>query len=532
MPAHLNKADKALAEALSEFYADPMGYVMFCFPWDDPEADIQQVKLLEPWASRYNSEYGPDKWACEFLDELGEDILDRGFDGQNAVTPIQYTTVSGHGIGKSALVAWLIKFILDTRPYSKGVVTANTADQLKTKTWAELGKWHNMSLTKDWFAYNTGRGAMSIAHKEHGGIWRCDAQTCKEENSEAFAGLHAANSTPFYIFDEAGGIVDKIFEVREGGSTDGEPMTFDFGNGTRKTGRFYENCMGRFRENYKMRSIDSRSVQITSKPYIDRLIRDYGADSDYVKVRVLGQFPSAGDVQFISSDVVEDAGRRLLPVDNSLAPLIIGVDVARFGADRTVIYPRFGNDARSFPARVYRGLDNVQVAGKVTAMIEEFRMLGKNCDALFIDEGGLGAGVVDILRASNYNPIGVDFGATRTIVAQGVYRYKGDEIWGRMRAGLETLCIPPVTEENGVELRDDLTNREYGYTIAGNKMHLESKKDLKARGIESPDLAEALALTYTQDVVSQAMSKVSGDRPAWSNHKYDPYDVDAMKEFE
>ena len=131
--------DEQLAEDLAGFYADPLGYVMYCFPWDT-DRSIQQVPLAPKYQERFNSEFGPDVWACEFLDALGEDIKKRGFDGTKTVKPIRYSTVSGHGIGKGALTAWLVKFISDTRPYSKGVVTANTATQLKMKTWAGVGK--------------------------------------------------------------------------------------------------------------------------------------------------------------------------------------------------------------------------------------------------------------------------------------------------------------------------------------------------------------------------------------------------------
>ncbi|KKL25332.1 hypothetical protein LCGC14_2406350, partial [marine sediment metagenome] len=258
------KADAQIADDIAGFYADPLAYIMYVFPWDS-EPSIQMVELDEKYKDRFRSQYGPDRWACEFLDDLGKDIRERGFDGRHTVKPIRYSTASGHGIGKSVLVSWLIKFILDTRPYSKGVVTANTADQLRTKTWAELGKWHNLSLTEHLYDFTSGRGAMALKRKGHGDRWACTAQTCREENSEAFQGLHAANSTPFFIFDEASGIPDKIWEARAGGATDGEPMYFDFGNPTRKSGMFFENCIGKYRHRHNVRSIDSRDVFITNK---------------------------------------------------------------------------------------------------------------------------------------------------------------------------------------------------------------------------------------------------------------------------
>jgi len=513
-------ADEQLADQLAKFYADPLGHVMFSYPWDTNK-EIQKVELKEPWASRYNSKYGPDVWACEYMDELAGEVKKRRFDGRNPVDPIKFATVSGHGIGKSTLVAWLIKWIMDTRPNCKGTVTANTAEQLKIKTWAELSKWHKMSMTEHWFTYNSGRGAMNLYHKTNKEGWRCDAQTCREENSEAFAGQHAADSTSFYIFDEASAVPDKIFEVREGGTTDGEPMVFDFGNPTRNSGQFFENCKGRMKHRYRVRQIDSRSVHVTNKKLYNQWIEDYGIDSDFVKVRVLGQFPSAGSVQFIPTDLVEEAQRREVVPDRS-APLVIGVDVARFGDDESVIYPRIGNDCRSWPAKRYRGLDTVQLTGKVIEMVRKFRLLRVEYAALFIDGGGIGGGVVDQLHHLGYFVVEVQFGSKP--VDNITYRYKSDEIWGTLREQLPRIALPANNELNGNDLRVQLTQREFGYTLTGNKIHLETKKDMKARltgDFSSPDIADALALTYAQEVAPRVLAEGMG-QPARAVDDYDP----------
>jgi len=509
--------DEQLAKVIGQYYDDPLGYVMFAFPWDTYQP-IQLVELKSPYKERFpNVKYGPDNWACAFLDDLGAEIKIRNFNGHTAVDPIQMATASGHGIGKSVLVAWLIKFIMDTRPFSKGTVTANTAEQLKTKTWAELGKWHKISITQDWFVYNSGRGAMNLSHKDHKEEWRCDAQTCREENSEAFAGQHAASATSFYIFDEASAVPDKIFEVREGGTTDGEPMVFDFGNPTRNTGRFFEHCAGRFRHRYTVRCIDSRNVAITNKNRIQAWVDDYGEDSDFVKVRVRGLFPSAGSLQFIPTALVEEAQLREIADDNE-APLVIGVDVARFGDNESVLFPRVGYDARSWSIERYQGLDTVQLVGKVIEMVRSFRALGKECVGLFVDGGGVGGGVVDQLRALNYNPIEVQFGGKPTNTT--TYRYKSDEMWGNMRDAMPRLCLPANNERNGVNVKADLTQREFGYTLTGNKIHLETKKDMVARGIESPDIGDALALTFAQDVAPVHSSLIGHTQFAKSD--YDP----------
>lgn len=540
--------DAQLADTLAELYDKPLEYVMFAFPWDvdpaiqvvdwesetqfiDPETkfvypykpnDVDTItykEFMAPYRERFGVRYGPDHWACEFLDALGEEIRERGFDGSVAVDPIQFATSSGHGIGKSTLVAWLIMFIRDTRPYSKGTVTANTAEQLRTKTWAEVGKWHRRSITEHWFTYNSGRGSMSLRYKKYPEEWFCTAQTSREENSEAFAGQHAANSTSYYIFDEASAIPDKIYEVREGGTTDGEPMVFDFGNPTRNSGHFFEECEGKLKHRYKVLKIDSRTVYITNKGRINEWIEDYGIDSDFVKVRVRGEFPAQGSLQFMPTSWVKRAGLRELVLDR-YAAVTIGVDVARFGPDNSVIYPVVGKDARSFAPVVgdgiYNGLDNVAVAQKVIEKIEFFRGLGMHVAAVFVDVGGTGSGVVDVLNDSGYEDVTVpvNFGNT-PVFEPNVYRYRSDEMWGRLKNAIkEDLILPVLPEFKGAvndnqtkgqyqlaqDLFNDLTQREFGYTLQGDKIHLETKKDMKARGLASPDIADALALNFAQEV--------------------------------
>ena len=231
--------DALLAQDMARFYSDPLGFVLYAYDWDN-DPTLQIVPLPAPYNLVYGSKFGPDLWACDFLTELGEKVKERGFNGTDAVDAIRTATASGHGIGKSAMSAWLVDWIMSTRPFCKGVVTANTGAQLESKTWAEIAKWTKKCITGHWFEVNTGRGSMKMYHKQHPESWQCTAQTSKEENAESFAGLHAAASTPFYLFDEASAIPEAIWEVAEGGLTDGEPMFFAFGNPTRNSGSFHK----------------------------------------------------------------------------------------------------------------------------------------------------------------------------------------------------------------------------------------------------------------------------------------------------
>lgn len=224
------QADAELAEFVGQFYADPLGFVEACYPWGEP--------------GPLKDHDGPDTWQREHLIWIGEEVTARGFDGLHAVAPIRSTVSSGHGIGKSVEVAWIVDWIMSTRPHCQGTVTANTFTQLQTKTWAAIQRWTKLCLTGHWFAINADR----MYHPSFKESWFCALQSSREENSEAFAGQHAADSTSFYIVDEASAVADGILEVAEGGLTDGEPMIFLYGNPTRNTGKFHRVTFGSERE--------------------------------------------------------------------------------------------------------------------------------------------------------------------------------------------------------------------------------------------------------------------------------------------
>lgn len=494
-------SEKILYEELARCYDDPLRFVLWAFPWGEtPETSL--VKLKSPWKERYpNCEYGPDRWACEFLDALGAEVKARGFDGTHAVDPIRMAVSSGHGIGKSALTAWLVCWIMATRPNSKGVVTANTANQLETKTWAEIRKWLKRSLVADMFEIK----AMSIEAKGSAETWRVDALTCREENAEAFAGLHAASATPFYLFDEASAIPEKIYEVAEGGLTDGEPMMFLFGNPTRSSGTFHACFHNRKkRDHWKLRTIDSRTVDVTNKEQLARWEEEYGEESDFFRVRVRGLFPNVSSQQFIPTGLITAAtGRPALNNHPNVA--VIGVDVARYGDDDTVIFFRFGRDG-SYPYRKYSGLSTTQVVARVKEAIRDAQLLGFKKVYCFIDEGGVGGGPVDILRDDGFEQVrGVNFGWSADDPKS--WNRKRDEMWGRMREWLKTATL-----KDDEDLATDLTAPEYEILLNG-ATKLESKEHMKKRGVSSPDIADALALTFAYQVQEYGtdMSEVCED---------------------
>ena len=237
--------------------------------------------------------------------------------------------------------------------------------------------------------------------------------------------------------------------------------------------------------------IDSRSVEGTDVAIYNKIIEQYGEDSDVARVEVKGEFPSQGDKQFIGRGLVDEAMSREMVPDRT-APLVMGVDVARSGDDESVICLRQGRDARSLPWLTYKRADTVELAGYVMEAAQRW-----NPDAIFIDGGGSGGGVVDILKSYKYRVIEVQFGSNATDKAQ--FRRKREEMWSRMRDWLRTGCL-------GQERRllDDLTGVQYGYTGTG-QLALETKDEMKRRGLGSPDYADALAMTFYQNVARSDM---------------------------
>ncbi|MEM6603677.1 MAG: terminase [Pseudomonadota bacterium] len=475
-----------LADAMGDFFADPLGWAMYAFPWDtDPT--IQIVEMSEKYQKKFGLKYGLDVWACEMLEDMGRHIRGNGFDGKNAVSPFLQAISSGHGIGKSTITAIVILFIMSTRPHCKGIVTASTSSQLNTKTWAELGKWLKRCITGHWFDYTNGKGNMKLVHKHFPESWRCDGQTCREENSEAFAGNHSVNSSPFYIFDEASGVPDRIWEVAEGGMTDGEPFWFSFGNPTRNTGRFRE-CFRKFRHRWKNKIVDSRTVQITNKDKIDQWEKDYGESSDFFKIRVRGEFPSQSSRQFISEALVDEArGRSLHENQYNFAPVILTCDPAWEGDDELVIGMRQGLKFQILET-IPKNDNDILMAQKLASYEEKYK-----ASAVFID-GGYGTGIVSAGRTMGRQWQIIWFSGAS---GDEGFLNKRAEMWGGIVSWLQDGGVLPDDDQ----LYYDLISPETVPRMDG-KIQLESKSDMKKRGLPSPNKADALALSFALPVTT------------------------------
>ena len=264
---------------------DPLRFTKYAFPWNEP-GDLAESS-------------GPRLWQSDVLQTIGQHLSAP----ETRYQPCRVAVSSGKGIGKSALVAMIINWAMSTCLDCKIVLTANTLDQLRTKTWPELMKWARLAINADW--WTMGATSLTFRDKKHERTWRTDMLSWSEDNSQAFAGLHNQGKRIVVIFDEASEIADKIWQIAEGTLTDSntEIIWIAFGNPTKNTGRFSQ-CFGNLGHRWMTRQIDSRKVEGTNLEQIKQWIQDYGEDDDWVRVLVRGEFPRGGFSQFIPSDAV------------------------------------------------------------------------------------------------------------------------------------------------------------------------------------------------------------------------------------
>lgn len=473
---------------------DPEAFVMFVFPWGQKSTPLERFS-------------GPRAWQRKVLRDLARHIS-ANTAPEAVLQALREAVASGRGIGKSALVSWLILWMLSTKIGSSVIVSANSENQLRKVTWGELTKWTAMSINSHWWemsATNLAPAAWLAALVERDlkkgtRYWGAEGKLWSEENPDAYAGVHNHDGM-MVIFDEASGIPDAIWSVASGFFT--EPIVhrywFAFSNPRRPSGYFYE-CFHAKRDFWTTRQIDSRSVEGTDRAIYDQIIAEHGEDSFQARVEVYGEFPTTGDDQFIGPHLVSEAAKRPRHKDPT-APVVLGIDPARHGADSTVIVVRRGRDLEEI--RRYRGDDTMTVVGHVIEAIEEFK------PALTVmDEGGLGYGILDRLLEQRYKVRGVNFGqkAKNSIM----WGNKRAEMWGAMRDWLKTASIP-----DDRQLKVDLTGPKTKPNSSGT-MFLETKKDMKARGLPSPDAADALAVTFAFPVAHRQASVKPERRVAYN----------------
>lgn len=415
---------------------------------------------------------------------------------------------SGHGIGKSATLSWLILWFLFCHKYAQVACTAPTAQQMYDVLAKEVGKWIAKLPRPIGALFEATQGYVRIVEAPH--LWFCRFATAKKEAPEALAGVHGEHV--MLLVDEASAVPEAIFEVAQGALTNKNIFFVMVSNPTRLSGFFFESHHHRgVGKRWQTLSFSSRESPLVEEDYVRRMVERYGEGSPQVLVRVDGEFPSSEEDQFIAYDLFDQAAGRDL-ARNPLSPRVLGIDCARFGDDATVLAERQGNVAAIVKER--RGQDTMATCGDAVEAVKQAQRENNPYDFLCVDVIGIGSGIVDRLREMQRNG---EFPAKTAIVSVNVaerplndeeYGNRRAELWGECREWLKLGSLP-------VDFRGDLCSSKYSFDSRG-RILMEKKEDLKARGLSSPDLADALVLTFAVKTPMRKAISADGDFPLLS----------------
>ena len=493
----LDETDEDLVQQLLLCSDDPLAFVRLAFP------DIK-----------------PEQWQRKVLHYIGNTLQENArLDRWKAV---QIATASGNGIGKSALLVWIILWGLITFEDCIGVVTAGTESQLRTRLWSEISKWH--SKLPEELRAQFELTATALFNRQSERTWRVDGRPWTERNKEAFSGVHNFGKRVIVVFDECSMIPDPIWDATSAMLSDAETEIIwcVFGNPTRNTGRFpLLFPPGRFADTWEHLRVDSRTVSLTDKTSLNEKVAFYGETNNYVRSHIKGEFPTATAETLIATDVVEMAAARDSYVDPR-APVTIGVDVATgHGEAVSCIVVRRGLDARSVKIQRFANLDPVQFAYKVAVAARTHE-----ANAVFVDATAIGEGCIGKLRELNVPNVHAIYFGGKSDNPNGVCQCanKRAELWVAMAQWLkEGGAIPP----DDAQLRAELTAPAFSENPRG--LVIERKADMAARGLASPDSADALALTFSYPVFTEEMSELLGAGDHQVTHEYNPFSDEIMR---
>lgn len=492
---------------------DPVGFVHYAYPWGVEGTPLAHLK-------------GPRDWQLEELERIGKHVREQEFAQENGLPLTIWRSAysSGRGPGKSALKGMLAHWHASTHLGSTTIVAANTEGQLRSKTFPEFANWVGSAVNRHWFTIETMKIVpapwlldLMRAPRSEGGLeidpkyWYVQGQTWTEDNPSAFAGTHNPRGL-MLLFDEASGIHSGVWDTADGFFTEENPYRFWIASSQMRNrqGRFYELFNDKqIGHGWRARTLSTRNMPGIDQSLIKDQIRRYGEDSDFVRVEIDGLPPRTSEDQFIPWDDVRAAQSNELFRDDSQA-LVLGVDPAPRG--KTSWRFRQGRNARDCCGSATRGswlnLDNQQIAQKIQELDARYQP-----DYICIDFG-MGTGVIDALKRK---PIGarlleVKFGDNPHAGRESEWQTHAIELWARVRAWLPGGMIEKDDGEKGT-LSQQLTDRGWRWSQKeDHKKILETKDDMKRRGVASPDDADALACTF----------EVPDNAPRWRSDRGEP----------
>ena len=403
---------------------------------------------------------------------------------------------SGHGTGKSTAASWAMLWYFLMHYPNKVVVTAPTSSQLFDALFAEMKRWINE--LPDAFKEVLNVKSDRVEHTAAPSEMFISARTSRAETPEALAGVHSEHV--MLIVDEASGVPEQVFEATAGSMSGHNATTIMLSNPTRSSGTFFES-QNRLADSWWTRRWSCVDSPLVSDEFIEEMKLRYGEDSNAFRIRVLGEFPQADDDTIIPFHLVETATHRDIEGDSDL-PSVWGLDVSRFGNDKTALCKRQGSVVTEI--RSWAGLDLMQTVGRVVAEYEAL-LPSKQPREILVDSIGLGSGVVDRLRELGLPVRGINVAEAPSM--GGTYLNLRSELWFKTKAWFEDrACKLPKDDQ----LVAELTGIRYSFTSSG-KMKAESKDEMRKRGLASPDLADALCLTMASD----AATALSGAFSSW-----------------
>lgn len=420
---------------------------------DDPVAFVEIVLEAKPL-----------EWQKEFLRAVAR--------GERRIS-----IRAGHGVGKSTACSWAAIWFMLTRFPQKTVMTAPTAAQLFDALFAEIRHWINRlppALREALEVFSD-----RIVQKGTPESSFISARTSSAERPEALAGIHSEHV--LLIIDEASAVPEAVFESAAGSMSGHAATTILIGNPTRNTGLFFRTHHS-LSSDWKTMHVSCLDNPLVSVDFVEQIKATYGENSNAFRVRVLGEFALRDDDVLIPAELVDAAMQRDVVLSNS-EPLVYGVDVARFGDDRTVICKRQGNVVLGF--KHWSGEDLMSTAGKIfhEASLDK-------PEEIMVDSIGLGGGVADRLRELGLNVRDVNVSESSSLNQQAA-RLR-DELWLACKDWLDTRAVKLPKDD---ELRQELTGPTYSFTSNG-RIKVEGKSEMKRRGMRSPDIADAMCLTF------------------------------------
>ncbi len=411
---------------------------------------------------------------------------------------------SGHGVGKSAFMSWCILWFTSCYFPCKVPATAPTGHQLDDVLWAELAMWHRKMKERvpalgNEFEWSAGAYKMRSNPSESFAVPR----TSRPEKPEALQGFHSENI--LFVIDEASGVSDNVFEVAEGALSTEGAFAVMAANPTRQSGYFYDSHH-KMRAYWGLMHVNGENCKRVSKQYVESMAKKYGKESSIYKVRVRGDFAAAID-GVIPLELCEAAKMRDVAIFDK-SPIVWGLDVARFGDDSTALAKRKGNHQLE-KCREWYGKDTMQTVGLIKHEWDT-TAADKRPASINVDVIGIGAGVVDRLKEIGLPVYGVNVAesAATNIADDAQYSRLRDELWFKSRAWLAAMDCRLLEDE---DLIGELTTPKYSI-LSNGSIKVESKQEMKDRGVKSPNLADAWNLTFASDGASNWGSSLNYPR--------------------